>query len=354
MTVPRLFVFLAVLLFGFIGITAWLKKPSNVEIPPIAINEPVEIPLLGQAKPIISPAKIDIPKADAPKAIAVKEPVKESIPQPEPAKIDPPVIAPVASIAPPEVNRIEELFSTTGSKLPIIETVTYKSRVDWQKGRPAWLADYSTHYHTSRHFIARSLNGTRDYLKQEVKDGNRFNVFRLDKNIAFTLVVDTSRCKMWLYYNDLDSKENVLLKTYAVGLGRIDGSKTSGLLTPLGTYSLGNRIATYKASSMGNYQGEKIEMITVFGTRWIPFDKELSGCTLPSKGFGIHGTPLTTDAAGQLVDQAAGIGKYDSDGCIRVGKDDMEELYAIIVTKPATIEIVRDFWESSVGKQEKK
>ena len=139
----------------------------------------------------------------------------------------------------PEADRIEELFNKDGPKLPIVETITYKSLVPWQKGRPAWLSDYAGHYETSRHFIARSLNGKPDYFKQELAEGARFNVLRKDKNFEFALIVDTSRCKMWFYYVDLDQKQKVLLKTYQVGLGRLDASKTSGLLTPLGKYTLG-------------------------------------------------------------------------------------------------------------------
>lgn len=245
----------------------------------------------------------------------------------------------------PEANRIEEFFNKGEPKLPIVETITYKSHVSWQKGRPAWLSDYASHYNTSRHFIARSLNGKPDYLKQEVKEGDRFNVLRKDKNYEFYLLVDSSRCKMWFYYIDLDTKEKVLVKTYSVGLGRVDSSKASGLLTPLGTYSLGSKTAVYKPKLMSTYQGKKIEMITVFGTRWIPFDKEISNCTEPSKGLGLHGTPWANGPDGVLVDQENGIGKYESDGCIRLATPDIEEIFAIIITKPTTIEIVRDFME---------
>ena len=249
----------------------------------------------------------------------------------------------------PDADRIEELFAIEGPKLPIVETIIYKSRVPWQKGRPAWLSDYAGHYETSRHFIARSLNGKPDYLKQELAEGAKFNVLRKDKNFEFALIVDTSRCKMWFYYVDLDEKKRVLLKTYQVGLGRLDASKTSGLLTPLGKYTLADRVAIFKPKTTGPYQGKKVEMITVFGTRWIPFGTEIGTCTAPAKGFGIHGTPWIPNAKGELVDQLDGIGKYESDGCVRLSTADMEELFAIIITKATIIEIVRDFSESSLA-----
>ena len=255
----------------------------------------------------------------------------------------------------PKANRIEELFSIDGPKLPIVETITYKSRVAWQKGSPAWVSDYASHYSTSRHFIARSLNHKADYFKQDVSDGNKFNVFKPEKQIQFYLVVDTSRCRMWLYYHDLDTQDRVLLKTYEVGLGRIDSAKGSGLLTPLGQYSLGNRIAIYKPEMMGNYKGQQAEMIRIFGTRWIPFEKEIRDTTAPAKGFGIHGVPWIADAqTGKLKEDTSSIGKYESDGCIRMATDDVEEVYAIIVTKPTTIVLVKDFYDAKLPGNEAK
>lgn len=253
----------------------------------------------------------------------------------------------------PTADRVEELFNIDGPKLPIVETITYKARVSWQKGRPAWLSDYASHYETSRHFIARSLNGKADYLKQDVADGNRFNVYNPNKKFQFYLLVDTSRCKMWLYTLDLNSNERTLLKTYDVGLGRLDSSKASGLLTPLGKYTLGSRVAIYQPKTMGNYRGEKTEMIRIFGTRWIPFEKEIGQTTAPAKGFGIHGVPWDPDASGKLTENTTSIGKYESDGCIRMATKDSEELFAIIITKPSTIELVKDFYDAKLPGKEK-
>lgn len=246
---------------------------------------------------------------------------------------------------PPEADRIDEFFNLNEPKFPIVETMTYKSRVSWQKGRPAWLSDYAGHFKTSRHFIARSLNGKPDYLKQDLAEGARFNILKPDKNIQFHLIVDTSRCKIWFYYHDLDTKEKVLVKTYAAGLGRIDHSKISGLLTPLGIYSLGPRIAVYKPQIMGMHNGAKIEMIRLFGTRWIPFEKEIKGTTAPAKGFGIHGLPWVMKN-GTLIEDSSSLGKYESDGCIRMAKSDIEELYAIVITRPTSVEIVKDFFDA--------
>lgn len=324
MNLPKLLGLLTLLLFGIIGLVAIFKKPAtSSSLPPTQV--PLEI-ALDQEVQTVRPA----PPTNA-KALSAN-------------------MGQMLTMGDlPDANRIEELFIKTDAKLPIVETITYKSHVPWLKGRPAWLSDYASHYETSRHFIARSLNGKPDYLKQELAEGDRFNVLRKDKNFGFYLVVDTSRCRMWFYYIDLENDQKVLLKTYQVGLGRLDASKTSGLLTPLGKYTLGDRVAIFKPKTMNFYQSKKVEMITVFGTRWIPFEQGIGKVTEPAKGFGIHGTPWVREANGTLTDSSEGIGKYESDGCIRLATPDIEELFSIIITKPSTIEIVRDFKESSLA-----
>lgn len=249
-----------------------------------------------------------------------------------------------------EADRMIELFSTSGKKLPFIDTISYKSRVPWQKGRPAWLSDYAAHYGTSRHFIARSLNGKPDYLKQEIAEGNKFNVFRQGYPIEFQLVIDISRCKMWFYALSGASKEKILLKTYTVSLGRPDPSKRSGSLTPLGKYQLGNKTAIYKPEIMGHYKGQKTEMMQVFGTRWIPFEREVSETTEPAKGLGLHGLPWLRNKKGELEQNISSLGKFESDGCIRLETHDIEELFAIIITKPTYVELVKDISQSELFK----
>lgn len=253
----------------------------------------------------------------------------------------------------PEVDRIPQLFTLDTSKLPIVETISYTSRVPWLKGRPAWISDYASHYETSRHFIARSLNKKTDYFTQKVGPGDKFNIFKKDAKIQFHLLIDLAKAKMRFYYIDLATNERTLLKTYKVGLGRADSQKKSGFLTPIGKYELGNRIAIYKPGTMGFFQDKKTEMIRVFGTRWIPFEKELDGCTEPAKGFGLHGTPWIQDTTGNLIEDRSKIGKYDSDGCVRLAQEDIEELFSIIITKPTTVELVRSFEDAKLPGIEK-
>jgi hypothetical protein len=257
-------------------------------------------------------------------------------------------VASVPEFPLPEADRINGFFNKGENKFPIVQTVTYKSRVPWQKGRPAWVSDYALHYKTSRHFIARSLHGKPDYFKQDVSEGARFNVLNPEKNLQFYLLIDTSRCKMWFYYLDLDQNERMLVKTYAIGLGRLDNSKPSGLLTPLGKYALGDKTAIYKPKVMGYHNGQKQELVRVYGTRWIPFGDEISSCTAPAAGLGLQGAPWIPNEEGELTEDLSCIGKYESDGCIRFASQDIEELFAIVISRPTTIELVKDFYDAKL------
>ncbi len=275
------------------------------------------------------------PKVETPKVVVVP---------PKPLSVSRPVMQQTGEI--PAVDRIAELFSTGEKKLPIVETIAYDSSVPWLKGRPAWIGDYAMFYSTSRHFIARSLNGKADYFTQKVSPGKPFNVFRKDKNFQFYLLADLSKCKMAFYYIDLDANERVLLKTYNIGVGK-KAETPSGSLTPVGRYQLGDKIAVYQPGTMGLFHDKQVEMIRVFGTRWIPFGKELSPGTPPSKGLGIHGAPWDL-VKKKWVEQRQAIGSHESDGCIRMAFEDIEELFAIVITKPTVIDVVRNFKEAQL------
>jgi L,D-transpeptidase catalytic domain len=314
MSVAKSLLVASCLLFGAIGVVAFVKHRGA--LPEASIAESVEISLNQERKSL--PVPIEEP-------IAAVASLREDL---------------------PNADRMALFFNTGWPKLPIVETVTYSSRVDWHGGRPAWVADYAAHFKTSRHFIARSLNGDLDYLSQNVSNGDRFNVLSQNKNIEFYLVVDLTRCRMWVYYLDLDKSERVLLTSYPVGVGRAEKGKASGLLTPLGKYTLGSKVAVYRPGTMGLYNNEKTEMIRVFGTRWIPFEQEVKGCTAPARGFGIHGCPWI-ERSGELVEDLAGLCDHTSDGCIRLRTSDIEELFSVIISRPTTIELVRDFFEST-------
>lgn len=317
MRIGKVFFVGALLLFGAVGSVALFKKEPRAKSQD-PVQEVVEEISLTQPAP-------SAPLAEESPQVAVISEIEE------------------------EVDRIPLLFALDSTKLPIVETISYTSRVPWLKGRPAWIADYASHYSTSRHFIARSLNKKLDYLTQKISPGDRFNVFKLGVNLQFHMVIDLTRCRMWFYYLNLDTNERVLLKVYRVGLGRLDSKSPSKTLTPTGTYQLGERVAIYKPGVQGFFQNRKIEMVRVFGTRWIPFEKGQDVC-----GLGIHGAPWVPDpVTGNLVEDRSKIGKYDSDGCIRLLSEDVEELFSIIITKNATLEIVQDFRDAKLPGVEK-
>jgi len=329
----RLLGITAVILFGMIGILALMKHRDSAE-PQIVVS---------QDSSSLPPIELII---DEPPEVI--EPVKEE------KKQEPTIKSyPVAADGLPKADRIHQLFTTGYERLPFILDVTYKSKVPWLKDRQAWISDYATHYKTSRHFIGRSLHGKGNYYKHNVSNNDHFTVIDPDKNIEFYLLVDLSRAKMWFYAFDPSSHQRWLLKDYVVGLGRPDPLKSSGLLTPKGKYLLGERIAAYKPKTMGDFKGTKTEMIRVFGTRWIPFEKEISGTTAPAKGFGIHGVPWIEDpATGELKEDLDSLSTYNSDGCIRLASEDIEEIYAIIPGHPTTIELVNDFHDAKLPGEE--
>ncbi len=327
MSFPKILVTLSLFLFGAIFLMA-LFKGEKSESTATAASRTVTL-------------ELDLNNE---KGVAITEELVEQIP----------VRRLTDDSALPDANRIEELFNIGEPKLPIVETIRYSSRVPWKKGRAAWIADYATHYNTSRYFISRSLAGKVDYFAQKIANGDLFNVLKEDKKLDFHLVVDLSRSKMWFYYFDADTNDRVLLKTYPVGLGRVESKKKSGYLTPLGTYLLGDRVALYKPGAMGYFNHKKVEMIRIFGTRWIPFEKAIAGCTAPAKGFGIHGSPWIEDpATKKLTEDSDSIGKYESDGCIRLNLEDIEELFSIIITKPTYVQIVADFNDANLPGLEK-
>jgi hypothetical protein len=308
MSLSRIFFLSSLVLLAAVGAVAWVKQSKPVPLP-----APVEVPTVASAPlPVQQPSLVAI----------TPSPIEE---------------------APAQIDQIETLFALDSSKLPVVETVSYTTRVPWLNGRPAWIADYASHYETSRHFIARSLNRGPDYFTQKVAPGDRFNVFRADKKIAFHLLVDLAQCQLSFYCLDLTENQRYLLKTYPIAVGKPDDSHESQFTTPLGKYLLGDKVAIYKPGMVGFFQDQKTEMIRVFGTRWLPFGSEIEGCTEPAKGLGLHGAPWIQDkATGQFVEDLSKIGRQATDGCIHLSAKDIEEIFAIVLTKPTTVEIVKE------------
>ncbi|MDE3055531.1 MAG: L,D-transpeptidase [Verrucomicrobiota bacterium] len=326
MSLTKYFLIGGVLLFGAIAFVGRWKRPGASLVRQRVEVEEIALPAVREREIAVKPL---------PPVVAA------------PVVVTPAFTPSTAQEQLPEANRIERLFALDGTKLPFVETIAYTSRAPWMQGRPAWITDYATHYKTSRHFIARSLNRKPDYFTQKIFPGDRFNV--LKENVEFYLLIDLSRCRLWFYALDVEKKERVLLKSYRVGLGKLDPKRASGSLTPTGKYRCGDRITVYKPGVMGYYRDEKIEMMRVFGSRWIPFDQEVGECSESARGLGLHGAPWIEDReTGSLVEDLSKIGKYESDGCIRLASEDVEELFAIVVSRPTTVELVKDFYEAKL------
>ena len=254
---------------------------------------------------------------------------------------------------PKDVDRMGQLFEPSSSMLPIVETITYSSRVDWLKERPAYLGDYAIHFQTPKHFMARSLKGIGSYLSEAVSKGDKFNVYRKDKEIEFHIVLDLSRLKMWVYYFDVEENEKVLLKSYPVCAGRLDSKKSSGCLTPTGIFKLGSEVAVYKPGTIGLWRNQKKDMASIFGVRWIPLEKEIANGSESCKGLGFQGVPLKQLDSGGYFENQECIGRYESNGCIRLLTKDIEELFAVVISKPTYVHIVTDFVDAQLPGKEK-
>ena len=243
----------------------------------------------------------------------------------------------------PDIDRLYQLFVPGPKQFPIVETITYQSQVPWVKGRLAWIEDYSMHYATPLHFIIHSLHGN-NYENHKVMAGSRFNVLKKNKKIEFLLVADLTMCKMGFYYVDLDSSERVLLKTYAIAVGKETSEKSS--LTPVGQFSLGSKVALYKPGIKGFFQDKQVDMVEVFGTRWIPFIDAKGNST----GLGLQGVGWEVDKESGIWREKSGyVGKASTEGCIWMHQEDIEALFAIIAGgRPARIEIVSHFKDAKL------
>jgi hypothetical protein len=245
---------------------------------------------------------------------------------------------------PKSVDRMALLFQPHPPTLPIVETLSFSSKPCWLRGRPAYLGDYAAHFKTSKHFISRSLHGVNQYLSDVVSKGDRFNVIRMDHAIEFHMALDLSRLKLWLYAYDSTTDQRYLLKDYLVAAGKPCTNSPSGCLTPTGSFELGKDIAVYNEGTMGFWHNQKIEMLSIFGRRWIPFAREISDSSGPCKGLGIHGMPCKKDPiTGGWIECRDSAGTHASDGCVRMLSEDISELFAVVVSRPSFIHIARDF-----------
>lgn len=121
----------------------------------------------------------------------------------------------------------------------------------------------------------------------------------------FHVVLERSTCRLFLFDSD------GLFKVYKVGLGKPNHETT------LGQYKIGNKEKDPTWFKPGSEPIPPGDPRNELGTRWMPLVPEAEG--LPTD-LGIHGTI-----------RPESIGKYESLGCPRLHKEDVEELYDLIV-----------------------
>ena len=131
-------------------------------------------------------------------------------------------------------------------------------------------------------------------------------------NINDALIIPGRKIKVWTVpFNILvDKSQNILLlknneeiiKSYIVSTGKNN-------CTPAGTFKIVNKLINptwFKAGAVVPPESTA----NVLGTRWMGFDLA---------GYGIHGTIEPKE-----------LGKQVTQGCVRLGNADVEELYSIV------------------------
>lgn len=329
MSLPKIFFLVSLALFSFIGFLAlWKKSHATPELS----TEPVTTQEVNLA--LLTPSSTP------------KRPAVEVKPQPLPPSVENESDVVIEQ----EADGLPALFAKNSS-CPIVESITYKSHVPWKSRRQAWLIDYASYYKTPLEFIYRSINGGSP-APTTVTEGAQFSVLRRDVEFRFHMVVSLSSCRLRLYYVLPTERRAVFLRSYPVCLGTKNSAKASGFCTPTGLFELGSRTAIFRPKMMGTHHGKQVELIQVFGTRWMPFEKEIEGCSEPAKGFGVHGTPMVRTSDGTLKEDDSSIGHYESEGCIRLRAKDVEEVFSIVSTRTTWVEIVPSFQQSRLFRGE--
>jgi lipoprotein-anchoring transpeptidase ErfK/SrfK len=157
--------------------------------------------------------------------------------------------------------------------------------------------------------IGIKLNTTQGLLMQanDMADPSKLSIGQQLKYTPkdFRVVIERATCRIYV----LD--KNGLFKLYFTGLGQ------PGHETALGNFTVGNKIKNPTWFPAGKPSVPPLDPANELGTRWIPLVPAQEG--LPAD-LGIHGTI-----------QPDSIGQYMSLGCPRMHKEDVEELYDLIV-----------------------
>jgi lipoprotein-anchoring transpeptidase ErfK/SrfK len=156
--------------------------------------------------------------------------------------------------------------------------------------------------------IARAFNTTADLIKESnnltsdtIRPYDRLKLVTAD----FSLVIDKSQNTLALRADDQ------LLKVYSVSTGKENR-------TPTGEFKIINKLKNpvwYKAGAVVPAESPE----NILGSRWLGLSIEK---------YGIHGTT-----------EPESIGEYNTEGCVRMTNEDVEELF-IIVQRGTKVTIV--------------
>ncbi|MHC4712456.1 MAG: L,D-transpeptidase family protein [Planctomycetota bacterium] len=151
------------------------------------------------------------------------------------------------------------------------------------------LARIARPYDTTAEFIMKI-----NYLtSNKIHPGDRLKLFQG----PFDVVIEKSKFRLTVY------RSGIFIKEYAIGLGK-NGT------TPEGEFAVTSKLIDPEWDPPGPEYAASGDPDNPLGTRWIEFTPH----------YGIHGTiePET-------------IGKEESRGCIRMLRDEVEQLYDIVV-----------------------
>ena len=136
----------------------------------------------------------------------------------------------------------------------------------------------------------------------------------------FTIIVERSRCRIYLV------DKGGVFKKYSTGLGK------PNYQTTLGSYKIGNKEKNPTWHRPGQAPVPPLDPENELGTRWLPLVPDEEG--LPTD-LGLHGTI-----------HPESIGSYSSKGCPRMLRDDVEELYDLVV-RSTPVRIV-EHWDGTL------
>jgi lipoprotein-anchoring transpeptidase ErfK/SrfK len=189
----------------------------------------------------------------------------------------------------PDVGIWQKKAENINIKLLFSPTITPKSIV-YQIKPGDTLNKIARAHKTTAELIMKS-NNISDSL---IIPGRKIKIW----NAPFSILVDKSQNIMLL------KSDEEVIKTYIVSTGKDN-------CTPVGVFKVVNKLANptwFKAGAVVPAGSPE----NVLGTRWMGFDLA---------GYGIHGTTEPKE-----------LGKQVTQGCVRLGNSDVEELYDIIPT----------------------